>query len=1120
MGEQHSVASFDRTKNKGKEFIKDGVDFEFQALFYDNPWKNTTFFRLSWAFIREQHSVNSCLSHRYDRVMIANEENHDYGMYCGDRTGHTVLVSGKYVLITFHTDGETQERGFRLLLTAFPIIPPMVFVPASVVRSLPGYEVTCSATGSPPIYLALMRDNAVLVTENKQHSRVTTKPIYQLNKVTITFLRATGVLAGATPARTVGSILSTPGQATSTSFAGSHRYLTSNMIQNLSANVFSSLAQLTTWHIASNDIKNLSVDMVGRLTKMINLYLASTNISNLPAKLFFNNRKIQRLILSDNPIDTIEAEAFKLGDEECNLEMVLKNRTVGTLKYRSPAKNCTIYLNPVDSDVEAVKVERPTQQEHVAFISALMSSGFRRIPNNLTDDKYHSFLPCPLGTFSNSSTGGKDGCMECTPGGFFSDNVGHVPRNCKRCPTGSFVAYDEAPGTRAEDCKSCHEGTDTDFFAGYRACKCLKGHYRTHLFEKCHKCLRGMTCKDDHMSLKSGYWWEWRNKTSKDLYQKFIKNLAADLPALGINDVRYRHPLPTPYQCPREEACRGGLDSLCAEGYEGALCAVCSPGYYRQLKTCRKCPSKKWIMGQLSIVAAILVAILGGMVWSTFKGNVKKAQERSLIDKFCSKLKIVIGFYQVTAGVLQAFSYIKWPDSMEVIAEYSEILQMNVLQMTPIECLVEGMRVNAFRNMFTMMAVNSLVICISGIAYGVRKVVIARNESLEEGEKSRKLSQTKELVYRNLFFVLYVTYLNTCTTTANVLPIACQTLCRDDKEESCSKFLKADYSVRCLDQNYNKLIFLGYISTAYVTVLPAATFIALWKHTRVISGKITAKRTQSSGSTAKLITGLRFLFENYKPSSWYWELVEVCRKLILTSGLILVGQQSRSYIGLAWVVAGMYGVLFSSISPIRDVVENRMMVTSLCVTIVNLGIGAVSRIPAENIPNSKYSYSETVLLKALVIASNTSVIGLLVVQCLVHLYWYFKKWRQNPRLSFSCCLEVFLPLTSMQGDVSAMDETKVFENETDAGQVDTSNVQLSVRKNESSNTNRERVGHDDRDGFKAAALFKNKKHQPGNTDGSILFQVSYGPQKKKKCIINYFKLKSRSESAFIRSPEY
>ena len=411
------------------------------------------------------------------------------------------------------------------------------------------------------------------------------------------------------------------------------------------------------------------------------------------------------------------------------------------------------------------------------------------------------------------------------------------------------------------------------------------------MFEKCHKCFQGMACQDDHISLKSGYWWEWRNQTSKGRYQKFIKNLAAALPALGIDYVQYPHPIPTPHQCPRE-----------------------------------------------------------------------------------------------------AFSYIEWPDSLEVIAEYSELLQLNVLQMVPLECLIKGFRVNAFGNMFTMMAVNSLIICVSGVAYGVRKVVIARNESLKEEEKSSKLSETKELVYRNLFFFLYVTYLNTCTTTANVLPLACQTLCRDEKEESCSKFLKADYSVRCHDQNYNEVILLGYISTAYVMILPAATFIALWKHRRVISGKGTAKLTQDSGSTAKVVRGLCFLFENYKPSSWYWELVEVCRKLILTSGLILVGQQSRSYIGLAWVVAGMYGVLFSSISPIQDVVENRMMVTSLCVTIVNLGIGAVSRIPAENIPNSKDSYSETAFFKALVIASNTSVIGLLVGKKMPFI-----------RISFSSC---------------------------------------------------------------------------------------------------------------------
>ena len=497
------------------------------------------------------------------------------------------------------------------------------------------------------------------------------------------------------------------------------------------------------------------------------------------------------------------------------------------------------------------------------------------------------------------------------------------------------------------------------------------------MFDKCEKCgSGGLKCQDDYASLKSGHWWEWRNTTHKDRYKEFITNLLAILPALGVDDVQFPHPIPTPYKCPREESCKGDLDSPCDNGYEGPLCAVCSKGHYKQLQICRKCPSKKWILGQLSIVVAILLLILVGLAWSVSKRKVKKDQGRTLIDMFFSKLKIVIGFYQVTYGLLEAFSYIKWPDSMAVIAQYSEILQMNVLQIAPIDCLISGFRVNAFGSMFAMMAINALVIGVSGAAYGVRKVIILRNSDIGEQEKSSRLSQTKELVYRNLFFILYVTYLSTCTKTANVLPFACRKLCRDEKEESCFKYLKADYSVRCHGSQYNHLLILGYISTVYIIILPAASFIALWRQRRVIMAAGGNKKSKNPGTSAEMIAGLRFLFENYNPRSWFWELVEMCRKLILTSGLILVGQESRSYIGLAWVIAGMYGMLFAFISPIQDVVENRLMVVSLSVTIVNLAIGAVSRIPAENLPGSTDAYTDTVLFKALVLGANTLVIGL------------------------------------------------------------------------------------------------------------------------------------------------
>lgn len=101
------------------------------------------------------------------------------------------------------------------------------------------------------------------------------------------------------------------------------------------------------------------------------------------------------------------------------------------------------------------------------------------------------------------------------------------------------------------------------------------------------------------------------------------------------------------------------------------------------------------------------------------------------------------------------------------------------------------------------------------------------------------------------------------------------------------------------------------------------------------------------------------------------------RKVIVTSGLILVGQESRSYIGLAWVIAGMYGIMFAWNRPIQDAFDNLLMTASVGVTVFNLGVGSISKIPAENLPAAAESNVETVMFNILVLAANTLVIGLL-----------------------------------------------------------------------------------------------------------------------------------------------
>ena len=502
------------------------------------------------------------------------------------------------------------------------------------------------------------------------------------------------------------------------------------------------------------------------------------------------------------------------------------------------------------------------------------------------------------------------------------------------------------------------------------------------MFGKCHKCVGGLECRDDYASLKSGYWWEWRNKTRKDRYRDFIANLLIISPALEASSVQYPFPIPASYRCPREESCKGGLESPCVNGYEGPLCQVCSSGYYKQLQTCVHCPSKKWMGGQLLIIAASAIIITLVSLW-TSKGKQRKGRKYPLIDMFFSKLKILIGFYQVTHGLLQAFSYIKWPGSLQVIAKYSGILQMDVLQIVPMGCLVTSLQVNAFGSLLAIMAINAAVIGVSVAVYGVRKAIIVSNRNLENGDKSRKISEIKELVYRNLFFFLYVTYLSTFAQTARVLPIACQKLCRDDEEEMCLNYMRADYSIKCQGTNYNHWLIVAYISATYIIAIPVSSFVVLWRKQRAMVATMKTGELQAPGSGVEIISGLRFLFENYEQRAWYWELVETSRKVILTSGLILVGQESRSYIGLAWVIAGMYGMLFSWIKPIRDVSENRLMATSLAVTVFNLGVGAVSRIPAENISPSVNTNVDAGLFKILIFGANTLVIGLLVGKIIV-----------------------------------------------------------------------------------------------------------------------------------------
>lgn len=48
--------------------------------------------------------------------------------------------------------------------------------------------------------------------------------------------------------------------------------------------------------------------------------------------------------------------------------------------------------------------------------------------------------------------------LKLLAGGFYSDTEAFVKESCMRCPNGTFVPYDKAPGVRARDCIACPQG--------------------------------------------------------------------------------------------------------------------------------------------------------------------------------------------------------------------------------------------------------------------------------------------------------------------------------------------------------------------------------------------------------------------------------------------------------------------------------------------------------------------------------------------------------------------------------------------------------------------------------------------------------------------------------------
>ena len=744
-----------------------------------------------------------------------------------------------------------------------------------------------------------------------------------------------------------------------------------------------------------NNITSLTRACFQGIQEIEELHLQSNKLQWIE-KGTFRDMSIERLLLFNNSLVSMNGvmEGMKIPPQ---LLLLFGNPNISLMRtsdYENMATGSQIYISCSSIKtfsspfiLKARLICSPTEKLVMETQSkSLEGNGFDciRMPNYVC-------YSCKPGEYDAAMYHKDKNCVPCPYGAFYQDEMASV--DCKKCPLGQHVPPYKGPGKSPLDCLTCPKGTNTNASAGYRACHCLPGYSRKYRFGACEKCNRdGFQCKKDYPELMRGYWMSWDNiKTCRDSFMSFMSNLDTKDDTYDRNANYFNCSLPIAHKCPIAKSCEGGVDAICGKGYTGVLCAVCDSGYMKHFNKCVQCSSP--VVSVFECIAyffsfVILCWLMSKLRSITLVGKYNENNERTFADLIQSSLKILMGFYQVLVRIIYAFSSIHWPSTLTNAVKVFEFVELSVLRIPSLHCIQSDWRLNAIGEFWisltAMVAIPSLVL----IFFALKEAISFHCASRENFGQKRKMSLKNCLQSIVLFF--FATYPFISTKIFHVLPGSCHTLCTVKENGHClnqMSYLRNDYSVECpqaaSDVGFNAIY--AYVSLLIPIGVPCLLLYLLWRFAPKQTAELQPQRhlnieCQNSqenedqcyleweGYKASLYTyevvnpeeksvaafALKMTYGNYKTSCWYWEFVEMIRKLlmVIASSFLLQNVKIGLYSNI--ILSIVFVVLHVRKWPMKDSFDNYMQLLALVSVTVNLcySVTKASNIGDANIINT------------------------------------------------------------------------------------------------------------------------------------------------------------------------
>lgn len=172
-------------------------------------------------------------------------------------------------------------------------------------------------------------------------------------------------------------------------------------------------------------------------------------------------------------------------------------------------------------------------------------------------------------------------------------------------------------------------------------------------------------------------------------------------------------------------------------------------------------------------------------------------------------------------------------------------------------------------------------------------------------------------VERHIFFILFLVYPRTSQVILSMFN--CHELADG------SEYLKADFSIECTDK-YK--LFIMPVAGLFTLLYPIGVPLVIWQKLNQEKKNLYDPITELPAGPA--LKKLGPMYEAYEPAYWWWEVLELYRKLFLCAILQYVQPDSPSQIIIAIVFTVFYSSFFSFHAPyIADEDDLLMVIAQL-----------------------------------------------------------------------------------------------------------------------------------------------------------------------------------------------